>query len=282
MMTGQGTRDTVALAGWLFADLLLGLGLLFFVAESKGTPPAPTPTITPTPSRTFTATSTITRMPTYTRYPTFTPIYTFTPYPTYTPLPPNLTYTPYPTFTEVPPEFTYTPYPTFTEVPPEFTYTPYPTYTPFPPLPTSTPAATVLFGLNGTPYTANFRIDPGSANTLVSGSSEARSAARAEIQSRLAPQVQRCFGQFDGVARAGVALIFGTNPNPTTGNVMAQETDTVLRQEFPRIFDGTVSKNYHFISSSPSDNGAITVEIYFINASGSGEPFNPEENTCNP
>lgn len=253
MNNGNLGRDTIALAGWLFADLLLGLGLLFFVAESKGTPPAPTPTITPTASTTPTTTPTITRLPTYTRYPTFTLIHTYTPYPTFTALPPNLTYTPYPTFTDVPPEWTYTPYPTYTPFPPEATYTPFPT---------------VLFGLNESPFTANLKTVPGSSS--------------AAVQDQLRPQIRACFARFDGVARAGVALIFGTNASPTVGNAIARDADAVLRQEFPRIFGETVTKPYHFISGDPGQSGDITAEIYFISEAGQPDPFTAEDSVCNP
>lgn len=41
-------RDMVVLGGWLFADLLLGLAMLFAVANTVGqAPPTPTPTATP-------------------------------------------------------------------------------------------------------------------------------------------------------------------------------------------------------------------------------------------
>src|SRR5690349_7460294 len=42
-------RDMILLGGWLFADLLLGLAMLFLTANSVGTPP-PTPTPTPSPN----------------------------------------------------------------------------------------------------------------------------------------------------------------------------------------------------------------------------------------
>lgn len=87
-------RDTMSLAGWLFADLLLGLAMLFFVFNTVGTKPTPPPRAT------------------YTPLPTYTPAPTYTPRPTYTPLrqePPRRTYTPLPTYTPAP---TYTPLPT--------------------------------------------------------------------------------------------------------------------------------------------------------------------------
>lgn len=263
MNRGNPARDTIALAGWLFADLLLGLGLLFFVAGSKGTPPAPTPTITGTPTRTYTLTPTVTRYPTNTPYPTFTPIYTYTPYPTFTAAPPNLTYTPYPTFTPVPPEWT---------------YTPYPTYTPFPPVATYTPAATVEFGLDQVPFVANLHVNPGTAAGLLSGSEQARAQMRAELQ----PQLQTCLAPFNDVARAGVALIFGTNPSPTIGNRAAEEVAAILAEQYPQIFGNTVMKTYHFISADPGQNGDIELEIYFIGVTSADEPFTPDSAGCNP
>ncbi len=46
-------RDTVLLSGWLFADLLLALAIIF-LANTGGIQlkpiPTPTPTVTPTPT----------------------------------------------------------------------------------------------------------------------------------------------------------------------------------------------------------------------------------------
>ena len=47
--TTSSNRDMVALGGWIFADLLLGLAMLFFTANTVGLPP-PTPTPLPTPN----------------------------------------------------------------------------------------------------------------------------------------------------------------------------------------------------------------------------------------
>ncbi len=271
-MRNGNSRDTIALAGWLFADLLLGLGLLFFVAESRGTPPAPTPTVTSTATRTYTPTNTPTRFPTYTPYPTFTPIYTFTPYPTFTPQPPNLTYTPYPTFTPVPPEFTYTPYPTYTPFPPRATQTALPTYTPYP---------TSEIGLNGVPFVANLSLNPATVDALL-GPAEGRAAARAAMRTQLRPQAQICLARFNDVARAGVALIFGSDPSPSVGNEIAARTADVLRELYPDIFGETVMKTYHHIST-PAQSGDIEIELYFIGVTGEGsQPFTLADAVCNP
>ncbi|HEU0116832.1 MAG TPA: hypothetical protein VFQ80_19215, partial [Thermomicrobiales bacterium] len=51
-------RDMIALGGWIFADLLLGLAMLFFTANTVGSP-APTPTPPPTPNLLATSRATI-------------------------------------------------------------------------------------------------------------------------------------------------------------------------------------------------------------------------------
>src|SRR3954453_22322548 len=48
----------IALGGWIFADLLLGLAMLFFTANTVGSP-APTPTPQPTPNLLATSRATI-------------------------------------------------------------------------------------------------------------------------------------------------------------------------------------------------------------------------------
>ncbi len=50
----RNRRDMVVLGGWLFADLLLGLAMVFLVANTVGAPP-PTPTPTATPNQLATA-----------------------------------------------------------------------------------------------------------------------------------------------------------------------------------------------------------------------------------
>lgn len=54
----RSRRDMITLGGWLFADLLLGLSMLFLVANTVGAPP-PEPTPTPLPNYQATAESDI-------------------------------------------------------------------------------------------------------------------------------------------------------------------------------------------------------------------------------
>ncbi len=89
----KAPQDGVMLAGWVFADLLLGLMLIFMAAQHGETPSSatriPDPTRTPTPTATSTTAPTPTPRPTSTtqdsRLSTATPIL-----PTPTPRPPSL------------------------------------------------------------------------------------------------------------------------------------------------------------------------------------------------
>lgn len=76
----------MGLSGWLFADLLLGIAMLF-LASTPGAPLrlTPVPTVTPTPTATPTATATTTPAPTNTPSATLTPTATPTLTPTSTP-----------------------------------------------------------------------------------------------------------------------------------------------------------------------------------------------------
>src|SRR5256885_2092151 len=40
MQRARSFRDTIGLGGWLFADLMLALAMLFFAANTKGEPPS--------------------------------------------------------------------------------------------------------------------------------------------------------------------------------------------------------------------------------------------------
>lgn len=84
--------EGIGIAGWLFADLMLVLALVFVVVgrgddEAEAVAPTVTPTVTATATATPTATPTPTPTPTPTATPTATP--TPTPTPTATPTPVN-------------------------------------------------------------------------------------------------------------------------------------------------------------------------------------------------
>jgi hypothetical protein len=80
-MARRVRNDPLGQAGWLFADLLLGLAMLYFAVGTSAAPPIPPPTPTPT--------ATPLPVPTATPGPTDTPVPTPTPTPT--PVPPART-----------------------------------------------------------------------------------------------------------------------------------------------------------------------------------------------
>ena len=81
-------RDTVLISGWVYADLLLGLMILFLVSTKGVDPVTLVPTMTPTPTATSTPTvspspsRTATRLPVLTSTPTGTLSPSSTPVPT--------------------------------------------------------------------------------------------------------------------------------------------------------------------------------------------------------
>ncbi len=246
-------RDMTMLSGWLFADLLLGLTIIFLVIAPAGSfaPLPPTPTFTPLP--TYTPDATYTPNPTATYYPTFTPGPTATPYPTYTPGPSP---TPYPTYTPGP---TATPYPTYTPGP---SPTPYPTYTPGPsptPYPTYTPGPKptviktneVVLSKQAVSFTlvtdANALLGPDGA-----AKDQERARLRGEIRQQLASLQQK---------RAGIVLTFGTAPVPAQGGQLSQEVNALLQDAMPNVFGGAVMRSFHHIANN---RGVVDIEVYTI------------------
>lgn len=65
MINQSKSQNAISLAGWLFADLLLGLSMIFLLSST----PPPTLPATPTPTLTPTFTVPITPTPTYTPIP---------------------------------------------------------------------------------------------------------------------------------------------------------------------------------------------------------------------
>ncbi len=230
-------QDLVWLSGWVFADLLLGLAVIFLAGTRGSSPieiaaltPSPTPTIGPSP----------------TPYPTYTPGPSPTPYPTYTPGPSP---TPYPTYTPGPSP---TPYPTYTPGP---SPTPYPTYTPWPTQ--KAPVVPALsIGLDPSPYMVTLRTDP---TLFLSAATGDRRASDNQFRS----QVHSCL---DAAAGSKMGLILGTgyNPDVTVGANLAERAMEALQNELPALFGNTIQKEYHGLSDDPYLNGMVTLEIYFI------------------
>ncbi len=268
------TRDISLLSGWLFADLLIALTVIFMVAAPRGSfapvPPTPTPTPVPTqtpfptytPQPTYTPGPSPTPQPTYTPGPTQTPLPTYTPGPTQTPLPtytPGPTQTPLPTHTAGPsptPAPTYTPFPTFTPLP---TLTPYATYTPGPsatPAPTQTPISVNERVLSQQPVT--IRLDT-NADALLGTNNTARNRE----QQRLRDVIRREFAGIQG-QRAGIVLTFGFAPTPAEGGRLSEAVNDLLRDTLPDTFGGAVMRDFHRIEGNTNLRGVVEVEVYVV------------------
>lgn len=220
-------HDLVWLSGWLFADLLLGL-VVIFLAGTRGSSPIEIAALTPS----LTPTRTIQPSP----YPTYTPGPSPTPYPTYTPGPSP------------------TPYPTYTPGP---SPTAYPTYTPWPtPRPSVTVVQAQSVGLDQSPYVVTLRADP--ALFLSPNATERRTA---ETQFR--NQIHSCLDSAAG-ARMGLMLGTGYNPDVTNGHTLARRAMAILHEEIPAASAGAVQKEFHALTNDPLLNGIVTLEVYFI------------------
>lgn len=236
-------RDMTLLSGWLFADLLLGLALIFLVSTPAGSfaPLPPTATFTP--------------LPTYTPNPTYTVLPTYTPNPTYTILP---TYTANPTYTVPPtytPDATYTPLPTYTAQPtgtPRPTYTALPTYTPRPAPTASESQDTVL-----SQDVVEFRI-VADVDALLGGDAATRAQERDRLRDVIRQQLASLATQ-----RAGIVLTFGTAPSPAEGGRLSQEMNALLQDTMPATFTGAVMRDFHNIADV-SQRGVVEIEVYVI------------------
>ncbi len=248
---GPRVRDMTLLSGWLFADLMLGLMIIFLITAPAGSfaplPPTSTATLVPT----YTPGPTYTPFPTHTPGPSPTPMPTYTPGPSPTPMP---TYTPGPSPTPAP---TYTPFPTYTPGP---TATPFPTYTPGPsptlrptrmPGPTATPMESLI--LSQEPLEFAFETD---IDALLSSSDSVREAE----EERLREEIEDVFAPLKG-KRAGMVLTFGVSPEPSQGGRLSKAINPLLKDTLPDIFGDAVMRNFHNIDGA---RGMVEVEVYVV------------------
>jgi hypothetical protein len=248
-----GRHDLVWLSGWLFADLMLGL-VVIFLASARGSSPleiaALTPSLTPTaiiPGPTSTSYPTYTPGPSPTPYPTYTPGPSATSYPTYTP---PAAPSPYPTYTPGPSP---TPYPTYTPGP-SATY--YPTYTPGPTLRSSATVVSALsIGLDPSRYVVSLRTDP---TLFLSANANDKQTAEGQFRA----QIHACLDSAIG-SNVGLILATGYNPDVTNGHALAKRALALMREEIPTLFVNTIEEDFHALSNDPVLNGTVSLEIYF-------------------
>ena len=222
-------RDSFSIAGWLFADLLLGLSMIFLVSNTQASDPSPTPGIT----HTATATSTFTQTWTPTATETVSALVATTPSPTSTPTPTSTAST---TAT-----FTRTPVPTKTATP------------------TQVPPAMLI----QEPVVVIVKVTPDllfASNDAVRAEEE--SSAKKQIQALFAEyeDVQRAgivlsFGMSDKPSEGNrLALAM---------NELLGETLPIVFVSGAR---GTVFRDFHFITADAERRGWVEIEVYFLSS----------------
>ncbi|MET8046542.1 hypothetical protein ABZU75_03000 [Streptosporangium sp. NPDC005286] len=244
MTARRRTSSTTMMAGWLFADLLLGLTIIMLGAQAP--PPSPTDPVTDTAR--------------------FQPD-PFQPLPDSTRPPSEEPSTEEPSTEEPPAEGLPAKEPLAeepsTEKPPgkkapeketsEREHRPEePTEKKSPvkekPGPSPSPCTGLVGGVRAKPVTLSFRVTPGAADGV--------------LAARVRQELRRHKGNLAG-RRVGMVLTFGSDSDggASGGVQLATRVNTTIRETYPRIFGTAVTRNFHDLSA-PS--GSISMEIYFV------------------
>ncbi|OJV96029.1 MAG: hypothetical protein BGO39_03375 [Chloroflexi bacterium 54-19] len=243
-------RDTTSLAGWLFADLLLGLSMLFFIFNTVG-PETPKPTSTPdfTMQADLTAYAGIRLTPSPTVVnPTIQAEMTqFA----------KIALTPSPTIIN----------PTIQAEMTQFAKNAL-TPTPTPDL-TAQAAVTELTNLKLTP-TPVLGIDTNKLPVELQVNSSALTGPDGAVKdgerSRVKGQLRTLFGNYDGHRQAGFVLSFGTAPLSIyyEGIQISGEINRLMKEELPNVFGKAVTRDFYNISDLPANRGLVQIEVYFF------------------
>ncbi|MER5620196.1 hypothetical protein ABT061_04045 [Streptosporangium sp. NPDC002544] len=103
-------------------------------------------------------------------------------------------------------------------------------------------------GVRAKPVTLSFRVTPGAGDGVLA----------AQVRQELRRHQDRLAGR-----RVGMLLTFGSDSNGGArgGVQLATRVNTAIRETYPRIFGTAVTRNFHDLSA-PS--GSISMEIYFV------------------
>ncbi|GHH70016.1 hypothetical protein GCM10017673_21230 [Streptosporangium violaceochromogenes] len=128
------------------------------------------------------------------------------------------------------------------------------------PSPSAAPSPCVMADVQAKPITISFRTAPGVGDAALS----------AQVRQELLKHRDRLAGK-----HAGMVLTFGADGGSGTGVLLATRVNTAIRQAYPRIFGTAVTRNFHDLDA-PS--GSISMEIYLMTygcspGSGSSGPL---------
>ncbi|GAA2879052.1 hypothetical protein GCM10010517_41260 [Streptosporangium fragile] len=128
------------------------------------------------------------------------------------------------------------------------------------PSPSASPCIGRVAGVRAKPITLSFRVTPGAGDAVLA----------AQIRQELRKHRDRLAGR-----HAGMVLTFGADGGTGNGVRLATRVNTVIREAYPRIFGTAVTRNFHDLAA-PS--GSISMEIYFMTygcSPASGNPGSP-------
>ncbi|MBB2911234.1 hypothetical protein FHS43_002499 [Streptosporangium becharense] len=244
MTARRRTPASTLLAGWLFADLLLGLTIIMLGAQ------APPPVPTPSPVEAV-------RLP---------PGATGAPDDGGRPVPdtvPSLPGVPLPSPAPARPlteDESPSRSPEDDEDPansPEQDDDPAPARSG--PSPAPSPCAGRVGGVRAKPITIAFRVTPGATDDVLA----------AQVRQEVGRHRDRLAGQ-----HAGMVLTFGADAGTGNGVHLATRVNEAVREAYPGIFGTAVTRNFHDLAA-PS--GSISMEIYPVTYGCSPTPEAPGE-----
>jgi outer membrane biosynthesis protein TonB len=116
------------------------------------------------------------------------------------------------------------------------------------PGPSPSPCTGLVGGVRAKPVTLSFRVTPGAADGV--------------LAAQVRQELRRHKGNLAG-RRVGMVLTFGSDSDggASGGVQLATRVNTAIRETYPRIFGTAVTRNFHDLSA-PS--GSISMEIYFV------------------
>lgn len=116
------------------------------------------------------------------------------------------------------------------------------------PGPSPSPCTGLVGGVLAKPVTLSFRVTPGAADGV--------------LAAQVRQELRRHKGNLAG-RRVGMVLTFGSDSDggASGGVQLATRVNTAIRETYPRIFGTAVTRNFHDLSA-PS--GSISMEIYFV------------------
>ncbi|WP_326643645.1 hypothetical protein OG884_07905 [Streptosporangium sp. NBC_01755] len=116
------------------------------------------------------------------------------------------------------------------------------------PAPSASPCTGLIGGVRAKPVTLSFRVTPGAGDGVLT----------AQVRQELRRYRDNLAGR-----RVGMVLTFGSDSDGGArgGVQLATRVNTAIRETYPRIFGTAVTRNFHDLSAP---NGSISMEIYFV------------------